>query len=52
MLIATFYRAMIREVRKAREALALSVAYSCELGRCEGAGTVVDFAGVEAHGFE
>lgn len=43
---------MIREIRKAREALSLSVAQPCELGGCEGAGTVVDLAGVEAHGYE
>lgn len=52
MLIATRDRAMIREIRKAREALSLSVAQPCELGGCEGAGTVVDLAGVEAHGYE
>lgn len=52
MLVATLYRAIVREIRKVREALSLSVAQSRELGGCEGAGTVVDFAGVEAHGFE
>lgn len=52
VLIATRDRAMIREIRKAREALSLSVAQPCELGGCEGAGTVVDLAGVEAHGYE